>query len=378
MARDWRSLALAALAAAALALTGVMSVQAQTSAKTAKAAPKKAPEAQQKAADDDEPEELKPEAKPKRKKQDPAEAQRAVEAAAKLLEGGKTEQAVQTLTTTIAGGNLPPAIMAKALLYRGMAYRNQQKPAQAISDITGALWLKGGLSPTDRTSALQQRAAAYHEAGLTESGEPLPKSSPPTPAKERPAQTSSNWGAATTTSSTDTASASQTSQSGGGWNMFGDLFGGGSSSPQQQPKREQAAQPKQDVTPFATTVKATPEPRASSTSSWASSTEVRSAPVTQTREIETASIAPARPEGKFRVQVAMVRSQDEAMAVATKVKRDYAAALAAREPEIDQAVVGNMGSFYRVRVGPFATQNEGQQACARLKGSGLDCLVVTQ
>ena len=34
MARDWRSLALAALAAAALALTGVMSVQAQTSAKT--------------------------------------------------------------------------------------------------------------------------------------------------------------------------------------------------------------------------------------------------------------------------------------------------------------------------------------------------------
>jgi hypothetical protein len=381
MARDWRSLALAALAAAALALTGVMSVQAQTSAKTAKAAPKKAPEAQQKAADDDEPEELKPEAKPKRKKQDPAEAQRAVEAAAKLLEGGKAEQAVQTLTTTISGGNLPPAIMAKALLYRGMAYRNQQKPAQAISDITGALWLKGGLSPTDRTSALQQRAAAYHEAGLTESGEPLPKNSPPTQARERPAQTSSSWGAATTTSGTDTASASQTSQSGGGWNIFGGgLFGGGSSSSQQQPKQEQAAQPKQEAAPFATTVKPAPEPRASSTStsSWASSTEVRSAPVAQTREIETASIAPARPEGKFRVQVAMVRSQDEAMAVATKVKRDYAGALAAREPEIDQAVVGNMGSFYRVRVGPFATQNEGQQACAKLKGSGLDCLVVTQ
>jgi hypothetical protein len=378
MARDWRSLALAALAAAALALTGVMSVQAQTSAKTAKAAPKKAPEAQQKAADDDEPEELKPEAKSKRKKQDPAEAQRAVEAAAKLLEGGKAEQAVQTLTTTISGGNLPPAIMAKALLYRGMAYRSQQKPAQAISDITGALWLKGGLSPTDRTSALQQRASAYHEAGLTESGEPLPKSAP-TPAKERPAQTSSTWGAATTTSSTDTASASPTSQSGGGWNIFGGgLFGGGSSSSQQEPKQEQAAPRNQEVTPFATTVKAAPEPRAASTSSWASSTEVRSAPVTQTREIETASIAPARPEGKFRVQVAMVRSQDEAMAVATKVKRDYAGVLAAREPEIDQAVVGNMGSFYRVRVGPFATQNEGQQACARLKGSGLDCLVVTQ
>ena len=40
--------------------------------------------------------------------------------------------------------------------------------------------------------------------------------------------------------------------------------------------------------------------------------------------------------------------------------------------------VGNMGTFYRVRVGPFATQNEGQQACAKLKGSGLDCMVVTE
>ena len=108
----------------------------------------------------------------------------------KLLENGKADQAVQALTSTISGGNLPPAIMAKALLYRGMAYRQQQKPAQAISDITGALWLKGGLSPTDRTNALQQRAAAYQEAGLTENGEPLALRAQQqrcTQAKERPA-----------------------------------------------------------------------------------------------------------------------------------------------------------------------------------------------
>ena len=86
----------------------------------------------------------------------------------------------------------------------------------------------------------------------------------------------------------------------------------------------------------------------------------------------------AKPEGRFRIQVGMVRTQDEAQALAAKVKREHAAALAAREPEIDQAVVGNMGSFYRVRVGPFATQNDGQATCAKLKGSGLDCLVVAQ
>ena len=249
MARDWRSLALAALTAAALALTGVLGAEAQTSAKAAKAA-KAAPKEAQKAAspDDDEPEELKPEAKPKRKKQDPVEAQRAIEGAVKLLENGKADQAVQALTTTISGGNLPPAIMAKAMLYRGMAYRRQQKPAQAISDISGALWLKGGLSPTDRTNALQQRAAAYQEAGLTENGEPLaparPGGSGATQAKELPSasqssQSGSGWGnlfgGGSWASQTKQAqsekevapSSSQSSQSGSGW---GNWFGGGSSS----------------------------------------------------------------------------------------------------------------------------------------------------
>lgn len=407
MARDWRSLALVALAAAALALTGVLGAEAQTSAKGAKAAPKAAPKAAQ-PADDDEPEELKPEAKPKRKQQDPVEAQRAIEGALKLLENGKADQAVQSLTTTISGGNLPPAIIAKALLYRGMAYRQQRKPAQAISDITSALWLKGGLSPTDRTSAEQQRAAAYQEAGLTEKGVPLapalPSGSGPTQTKERPARPSSNWGA--TTTNTEPASQSQTSQSSSGW---GNWFGGGSSSswgaatttttepaPKSQTSQPSSgwgnwfgggssssqtkqAQPEQEVAPFATTVRAAPE--AKSTSSWSSGTEVRSALTqerTQPERVETAAITRARPEGRFSLLVAMARSEDEAKAVAARVKREHAAVLASREPEIDQATVGNMGSLYRVRVGPFATESEGQAACARLKRSGLDCLVVTQ
>jgi hypothetical protein len=383
MARDWRSLALGTLAAAALVLSGVVGgsgtqVQAQTAPKAAaKAAPKKAPEEAQQAADDDEPEELKPEAKPKRKKQDPVEAQRGIEAAAKLLEGGRADQAAQQLTTIIGGGNLPPAMMARALLYRGMAYRQQQKPAQAISDISAALWVKGGLSPADRASAQQQRTAAYQEAGLTETGEPLSK-------KER-----------ASSGSTETASSSQ---SGGIW---GNWFGGGGSSSSSSSSSSQTVQPKPETAPFATTVKAAPAEPRPSTSSWSSGTEVRSAPtqtqaaqreametaaLSQTREAttreaatrEAATIEPTRPEGRFSVQVAMVRSQNEAATLAAKIKRNYAAAFPSREPEIDETVVGNMGTFYRVRVGPFATQNEGQQACAKLKGSGLDCMVVTE
>ena len=120
-----------------------------------------------------------------KQKHDPAEAQRAVANAGKLLEAGKHEQAIATLSATLAGGNLAPATMAKALLYRGIAYRQQKKPAQAISDFTSALWLKGGLSEADRADGLRQRAGAYQEAGLSQGGEVQPAATKDTRAKER-------------------------------------------------------------------------------------------------------------------------------------------------------------------------------------------------
>ena len=120
-----------------------------------------------------------------KQKHDPAEAQRAVANAGKLLEAGKHEQAIATLSATLAGGNLAPATMAKAMLYRGIAYRQQKKPAQAISDFTSALWLKGGLSEADRADGLRQRAGAYQEAGLSQGGEVQPAATKDTRAKER-------------------------------------------------------------------------------------------------------------------------------------------------------------------------------------------------
>jgi cell division septation protein DedD len=77
------------------------------------------------------------------------------------------------------------------------------------------------------------------------------------------------------------------------------------------------------------------------------------------------------------VQLGAVRTQAEAQALATKAKREHSV-FASSQPEIDQAVLGNMGSFYRVRFGPYATLQETQAVCARLKGSGFDCMTVTQ
>ena len=51
--------------------------------------------------------------------------------------------------------------------------------------------------------------------------------------------------------------------------------------------------------------------------------------------------------------------------------------LGARDPKIDEAVIGSMGTFYRVRVGPYADAAEPKNLCGALQANGFDCLVVT-
>jgi hypothetical protein len=358
MTGDWRRLTLAALAAAAIAVACVTHAEAQAPGKTtAKKDPAKEADAEHPA---DGEEAAK---KPAKKRQDPAEAQRAIEAALILLETGKSEPAAQALTTVLNGGNLPPAIMAKALLYRGIAYRQQKKPAQAIADLTSALWLKGGLSEADRGDALKQRSSAYQEAGLAQGGEPIAPAVPNAARATRTASASENL-------TSPEASASSKQASGGWSNPFAGWFGGSSSTPNPPAPAPsttasiEASQPSPGAGPATGT----------KSSGWVRNTEVHGSP----ERAATSVAAVAKPEGKFRIQVGMVRTQAEAQALATKVKRDHAAALATREPEIDEATVGNMGSFYRVRLGPFASAQEGQATCAKLKGTGIDCLVVAQ
>jgi hypothetical protein len=300
-----------------------------------------------------------------KKQPSPAEVQAAIDAAFKQLEAGKSEAAAQALTSTLAVGRLPPAIMAKALLYRGTAYRQQKKPAQAIADLTSALWLKGGLTDSDRADALKQRAAAYEEAGLTDGGAAAARHG------TTKAAAAGESGAAEPQSS--------------GWNFFGDLFGMSSTpaapSPAPPPApaapppaRAPAASAAPTTAGEAVELRASASASAKTTSGWTRNTQVRGGGAPQ---VETAAVR-AAPEGRIRIQVGMARTHDQAQAMASKIKSQYGHAVGQREPEIDEAVVGNMGSFYRVRVGPFASPQEGQAACAKLKGSGLDCLVVTQ
>jgi len=350
-----------------------------------------------------------------KKKHDPADAQRAVEHAAKLIEAGKTEQAVQALNATLAGGNLPPPIMARALFLRGIAYRQQKKPAQAIADFTSALWLKGGLSDGDRADSLRQRTAAYQEAGLSQTGE-ITSAAGASAKEPRPKAAAAPWSDGTTTSAPPTQTAALNQEpsapaSGGGWDLFANLFGGSGSAFAGQPAAGAAAPPADAakiLNAETSTAEPAPPPRRAQASGWARQTQVEGErpPRVETGAITGKGEAPRRqaalpaaaataskeeapqrqaalPEagkkgGHIRIQIAAVRTQAEAQALAAKVMREHAATLAAREPQIDQTVMGNMGSFYRVLIGPFASAQETQGVCAKLKGAGLDCLVTAQ
>jgi hypothetical protein len=336
MTGDWRGLVLATVAATALLVGGPTRGEAQASKAPAQEGDGEASGAA------------------KHKRQDPLEAQRSIDAAQRHLEAGKSAEAAQALTGVLNGGGLPPALMAKALLYRGIAYRQQKKPAQAIADLTSALWLKGGLGDTDRSDALRQREAAYKEAGLADGGEPI---APPVPNVARGARTAS-------ASPTSPEAASQPAAS-GGWNPFAGWFGGGSPSPPQPAPvttTQSIESPPQ--------VHDAPQP-GTRVSAWTGQTQVRGRGGSAGE-----SAGAVKLEGRFRIQIGMLRTEAEAQALSARVKREHPDQMAARETEIDEAVVGNMGSFYRVRVGPFASAQEGQAACAKLKGAGIDCLLV--
>lgn len=168
--------------------------------------------------------------------------------------------------------------------------------------------------------------------------------------------------------------------------FFSNLFGGNSDAP----AAEQApvTKPLTDQTTVATS-------SWTDTASVASTATAKAARVAKVEPpIATAAITPApaaaapvqvaqkaaAPQvkgGKYKLHIAAMRSRPEAEALAQKLAQQYGNQLAARAPTVDEAVIGSMGTFYRVRVGSYATADEPRGLCNTLRNSGYDCLVVT-
>lgn len=215
-----------------------------------------------------------------------AEAAKAYAAGLKAFENGKTGAAITALSAAIASGGLTNADLAKAMFYRGVAQRTEKKPAAALSDLNAAVWLRDGLSATDKAVAEDHRQALLREVGGTGGAAPVAANAP---AAAPPAQTETlPWSTAPSTAEPVAAQdlttaalpaaapalAPQTavtpapsmienvSQATGAF--FGQLFGGGAAQLQPQVDAGLAGQP-------ATAGAVNPVPAASS-ESWSVTT----------------------------------------------------------------------------------------------------------
>lgn len=476
---------------------------------------------------------------------DTAAAQRAYAGGTKAFDAGDMAGAEQQLSVALAGGGLPNSQMARALYLRGAASRRLGKPAQAISDLTTAMWLKGGLSESDKTKVAEERQLAYREAGLGDTPPPIgaapldqsPKT-PATPAAATPAsgaqivqvQPQSFWNnfsmpslpsltgssqpaqpaaapgattaqtaeagsqssfwsflspssppadasaqptppaadgtaqitvtqgpvadaaapAAASHSSWDTqtaaaAEASAAQQLSAGYapavpssaapvaapsmgyapthetaginpmgvqadasapqassisnplegtgtavsNFFGNMFGGSSGASAQSGSAavttgstEHPGQWGPDTTVVTAQTSSmvqrgpdSPPPSKPDALPWGAASASADASPPQAAAVKTAATGVV---GKYKLQVAAVRSREEAERLAQTLNGYQPVRDGMVTPEIDEAVIGSMGTFYRVRLGPYADAAEPGQLCKTLKPQGFDCLVVTQ
>ncbi|PPC80579.1 MAG: sporulation protein [Hyphomicrobium sp.] len=416
-------------------------------------------------------------------------ASRAYDGGLKSFQSGKYQPAVDQLSTALRGGGLASGDMARALYTRGLAYKRQNKPGLAISDLTSALWLKNGLIESDRQAAMAERADAYKMAGLGDgpavpdsvvaadpnkgpdaprpvtkaeakaqtqapiqpaasapSGEaatsawsseptqqvtrqqpdsekaqeaararklaaapvdsggldsaavatlvrndeaakaaaPVPQAAPAPQQTALAATSASAWettaapasGSAeapalsalpTEPSSAPAASSSVASSVSG---FFSNMFGGGSSS-SSAPATVTAAAP----------APAAPWTSPDNPSSLTTASTSAAPPVSKAQPVTSVAKAPApKPAvkgGKYKLHIAAVRSRPEAESLAQQLAQAHAADFNSRSPTVDEAVIGTMGTFYRVRVGGYPNAEESRGICNKLRTSGFDCLVVT-
>jgi cell division septation protein DedD len=79
--------------------------------------------------------------------------------------------------------------------------------------------------------------------------------------------------------------------------------------------------------------------------------------------------------GNYLLQLSPTRSEAEASALWKQVAKKNAQ-LAGLQPRIEKTDMGNLGTFYRLQIGPFPDKAESLKLCNALKRSGVDCFLV--
>jgi cell division septation protein DedD len=100
-----------------------------------------------------------------------------------------------------------------------------------------------------------------------------------------------------------------------------------------------------------------------------------SLPAPAPASVNAAALTGSALSGSHLVQIGAFGSQGEAEGVWVRVQNKIGALAAGKSTDIQRADLGEKGVFYRLRIGPFASQADAKSYCESLKGLGQDCLV---
>ncbi|MEK7265543.1 MAG: SPOR domain-containing protein, partial [Pseudomonadota bacterium] len=79
--------------------------------------------------------------------------------------------------------------------------------------------------------------------------------------------------------------------------------------------------------------------------------------------------------GSHLVQIGAFRSQAEADGQWSKLQGKLGSYMDGKSQDVERADLGDKGTFYRLRIGPFASSDDAKTYCAGLKERGTDCLI---
>ncbi|MFW2391852.1 MAG: SPOR domain-containing protein [Methyloceanibacter sp.] len=168
---------------------------------------------------------------------------------------------------------------------------------------------------------------------------------------------------------------------------FGSLTGGNAPAPSSVPAAPTASRTT-TAPPTTTASRTTAAPPTAE--SWAANTSTQKEGEGGTavgrwfsRQTSSAPSAPApaqpaaAPRGSgYTVQLANSGSPADAQALWKKAKSSNPQ-LTAANPRIERVEIGSLGTFYTVKIGPYATSSEGTKVCNALKRRGTDCSVIS-
>jgi len=300
---------------------------------------------------------------------------------------------------------LPASDKVRALVNKGLAYKaaglssqgdaelDRARSASSSSTVQKLIAEDGGAVVASTSSATETSSSQSSNSGESVWNRIVPSfggattSAPPPPAEPEPAAPApsstrtaaaaptAGWSASVTDETAEATSGNRVSR----W--FGSIAGDSAPTPTPAPAPEAPAP------------QATPKPAAAppSAASWAANTETTKV-VSEgadsgsgtavgrwfSRTTSTGESAPATAAtgGGYQVQLANSRSKAEAEALWKQVARSNQR-LASASPQIEKVDIGSFGTFYSLKVGPFASEQEGSKVCNALKRAGTDCLVVS-